>query len=487
MSGSYGNGGNCGQRRGPFQGGIWDGPNPFRSSASRNDGGGGQRPGPFQGGIWDGPNPFRGGEGYRPAQPIPQRGDYDDGYEDQYEYDDEYGAQSPMMGGMRGNGPMFGAPSMGMGGSQDMNGPLGQSFSYSSYQDDDGNIVKEGYGPDGPFRNTERGGGMGGYMPTPMGQGGPPRGMPMSGDMIAGGPRPGPSRSNFDPYAINGRGAGGRPQGQHDPRFAMELEPADMPPAPTPDQEDAQTAADFMATYTQPLAEGGANTPPNAECPICLEPPSAEHPCIQIKDLSPCNHMIGRDCLKEMLMHRPGDRKECPLCRELFLKEDGIWQDSAEFDQLAQGINGGGRQHPAPGGFGGDPAGPCPGPPVGPPRVAPQVPRVTSQTSRNANSGGMANVRVMGDVNPRNSPQQGGMDPGDFDDDPAPDMGPPNNFGGSGQRLGGGPPRPPMAGMYGSGRPMGPFGGGIGYGDPRGGGRRGPFQGGFFDGPNPFR
>ena len=187
-------------------------------------------------------------------------------------------------------------------------------------------------------------------------------------------------------------------------------------------------------------------------------------------------------------MHRPGDRKECALCRELFLKEDGIWQDSAEFDQLAQGINGGGRQHPAPGGLGGAPTGPpCGLPrglPAGPPRGPPHGP--PAQGPRNTNAGGMDIVRGMGDLNFGDGPQQGGMGSGDFDDGPDPDMGPPDDFRGAGQRLGGGHQFPPM-GMFGGGRAMSPFNGGMGYGDPHGSSHRGPFQSGFFDGPNPFR
>jgi hypothetical protein len=51
-----------------------------------------------------------------------------------------------------------------------------------------------------------------------------------------------------------------------------------------------------------------------------------------------------------MLKHEPERKKECPLCRTEWIKEDGIWQDSPEFAALAGGMVPTGR---VPGGRGG--------------------------------------------------------------------------------------------------------------------------------------
>ncbi|KAI4934436.1 hypothetical protein J4E85_002293 [Alternaria conjuncta] len=292
----------------------------------------------FQGGIFGGSNPFRpgggrtGGGGGRPSQPQPNP------------YDD-YNNSPPMMGGMRSPGPMYGG---GMGGP--MTG--GQTHSYSTYQDSDGNRHEEGYGPGGPFSNSVRGG-MG------MGQGPPLQGRPTPGSLLGGrntGPGafssgfwsgPNPFRSNGANGAPNGRS--GPNTGPRDPSFRMEVEPAPMPPSNGLTAENSDLIADFLAEQTQPL--GGPITPPNAECPICLEPPSASH-------------------LAE------------------FLAEDGIWQDSEQFQELGRGgppgygggapIGYGGGMSPRPAGYGG--GGPPQAPPGfgrGAPQMSPQAPRPT--------------------------------------------------------------------------------------------------------------
>ncbi|KAI4671242.1 uncharacterized protein J4E88_009275 [Alternaria novae-zelandiae] len=323
----------------------------------------------FQGGIFGGSNPFRsgggrtGGGGGRPSQPQPNP------YED-------YDNSPPMMGGMRSPGPTYGG---GMG--SPMTG--GQTHSYSTYQDSDGNRHEEGYGPGGPFSNSARGG-MG------MSQGPPPQGRPHPGSLLGGrNTGPGAFSSSFwsGPNPFRSNGANGPPNGRsgpntgpRDPSFRMEVEPAPMPPSNGLTSETSELIADFLAEQTQPL--GGPITPPNAECPICLEPPSASHLCVQIKNIPGCNHLIGRECLKEMLVNRPDDAKKCPICRAEFLAEDGIWQDSEQFQQLGRGGPAGYGGGPPPGYGGGmspRPAGYGGGGPPHAPQMPPQAPRPMPQ------------------------------------------------------------------------------------------------------------
>ncbi|KAG9193482.1 hypothetical protein G6011_03517 [Alternaria panax] len=444
--------------------------------------------GPFQGGIWES-NPFgsrrSGGGGYRPSQP--QRSGYAE--HDPYSYYDEYDSREPMMDGMGGQGPMM---------HQVMGGPMGgNSHSYSSYQDSDGNMHEQGYGPNGPYRNAMHGGqgqpsmGMGGGMPPR----GPPQGRPLPGSLLDGRPtgRPGAFQSSFwtgpNPFRVNGAtgpvngraddGQGSRPDGA----FRHEVEPAAMRQDRGLSQEAAEEMAWFMQERTQPVGDSGS-TAPNAECPICLEPPSASHLCVQIKGIEGCSHLIGRNCLKEMLLNRPDDQKRCPICRAEFLGEDGIWQDSDQFQQLANGQNAG-RRAPPPGpphshggdprqghgGYdGGPPAGLPRGPPVGPPpgygsppqmppsrgagppagsssyggppRAAPlATPRAAPPGLRNAMRGGarVHGVRDVGigtDGEQVSGPPMGGMQGGSPMTD---DRGPPppqSNFNGAGERIG---------------------------------------------------
>jgi hypothetical protein len=398
----------------------------------------GQRRGAFQGGTWGSGNPFRGVGGDRGMRPIqPMRG-YGGGYEDEYGYGEGYGTPGPMpmAGGMRSTGyihgqmpTMMGGMSMGMGGMGSTPYPYG--------------------------------GGMGGSAP-----------MPMSGDMLGEDTRP----------PVNGRNGNHDQGAQLDPRFSRELEPGPLPHDRPLTQDSAETMAEFMQRHTQPISESGANAPPNDDCPICLEPPSAEHLCVQLKDIPGCNHMIGRECLKQMLTRRPDDKKECPLCRATFLAEDGVWQDPAAFDQLALGIGSGGHRPSPAYGLGAGPIGPPRGTPAGyggPPRA---------QAPRNANTGGMGNVRGMDDTNyggtqQQQQPMMGGMVQGGYEGRAEPNMGPADHFGSGGQRLGS---------SYQPGYQQDYYllqGDGIGYGSSSGRGSRrgGAFHGGIWGAGNPFR
>jgi hypothetical protein len=404
-------------------------------------GNGGQRRGVFQGGIWGSGNPFRGvggGGGMRPIQPM--RG-FGEEYEEEYAYDDGYGTPGPMpmAGGMRSTGYIHGQMPTIMGGTS--MGSMGM-----------GGMGSNAY----PY-----GGGMGGSAP-----------MPMSGGMLNEDTR----------LPVNGRNNNRNQGSQPDPRFSTELEPGPLPHDRPPTQDTAETMAEFMQRHTQPISESGANAPPNDDCPICLEPPSAEHLCVQIKDIPGCNHMIGRECLKEMLTRRPDDKKECPLCRATFLAEDGIWQDPAAFDLLANDIGGHGHQPSPDYRFSIGYAGPRRG------TLADFGGTPYAAAPRNANMGGVGNDRGMGDLDYSGAQQQqdamtGGMGQGDYGGRHMPDMGPSNHFDSGGQRFSGGH-QPDYQHDY-----YTPQGGGMGYdGGSRGGQRRGgAFQGGIWGAGNPFR
>jgi hypothetical protein len=87
-----------------------------------------------------------------------------------------------------------------------------------------------------------------------------------------------------------------------------------------------QRAEEFMSSHTDFLSHTDTSDPPNTECPICLEG-ITEHICIKITNVSGCKHMIGLQCLQEMLEHRPDDKKQCPLCRTVWIPGLGHWQD----------------------------------------------------------------------------------------------------------------------------------------------------------------
>ncbi|CAA9962922.1 zf-RING-2 multi-domain protein [Pyrenophora teres f. maculata] len=357
---------------------------------SGNDGG--QRA-PFTGGIWGSSLFRRSGRGGGASHPTPQHanlptlGGY--GYVDE-DYSDNESPFGPMRGGM---GPM-GAYGGG-------NTPLGQSFSHTSYQDSDGNVHEQGYGPGGSYSRSMGPGQM--YM---MSGGAGPAGSSLLGGRRAGGIS-GPFMSAFwmDGNSVRGPNGRGSPAGfsgqerglQPDGAFAFELDPAPLPRDNGLSEDNAMVMAEFMQLHTQPVGERGANAPPNSECPICLEPPSQSHLCVQIKGVPGCNHMIGRDCLEELLIRDSDEKKECPLCRAEFLASNFIEQGSDEWNQLAQGRGGAQSEHAA-----------RRGPRRGPP-------------------GGMSNMRGLGDVGMGG---QGGSRPMARD----PRQG---NLIGSGQRLGG--------------------------------------------------
>ncbi|EDU42487.1 zf-RING-2 multi-domain protein [Pyrenophora tritici-repentis] len=371
-------------------------------------GNGGGRRAPFTGGLW-GSNPFRrSGRGGTTSQPPPQHanlptlGEYGYVGEDHPEGQPSYGAMRPGMGAYDGG-----------------NTPMGPNISHTSYQESDGNVHGYRYRPGGPYSSP-----MHAFQMYLASSGECP---PVGGRFSAylAGDVPGPFMSVFPTGANSVRGLNGRegPIGfsgqerglQPDGAFAFELQPAPLPRDNGLSEENAMVIADFIQQHTQPIGEGGTNAPPNSECPICLEPPSLSHLCVQIKGISGCNHMIGRDCLKELLTHDSDEKKECPLCRAEFLASNYIEQGSDEWNSLAQGRGGPARgSSRMPAGYGGDPFGYAA--PRGPPRGSP---------------GGMSNIRGLDDVG---MDGQGG--------------GPPiargqGNFIGSGQRLGG-----PQSGYY---------------------------------------
>ncbi|KAF1941059.1 hypothetical protein EJ02DRAFT_435096 [Clathrospora elynae] len=318
-------------------------------------GGGGERCGPFQAGIWAAGNPFRGWSGGNGGCRIggdqPIAGGHDRGYSQNYHDEgsfDDYGGQDPTGGGFNGrNGSMGrGGMPMSMGLFGGMNGPMGggTSFSYSYFQDSDGNVHQEGRGSQGSYRNTFRGNQMVGGMRNNLSNGRLPA---EGGEAVLsdfwGGCNP------FSGDGVGMRGLHSPPERglQPDGRFAFEYEPVPLGEDVSPSQDSNQRMANFIQRHTRPVSEGGASSAPNTNCPICLEPPSAIHLCVQIKHIAGCSHLIGRDCLKEMLSRRPDNKKECPLCRAEWIREDGIWQDSEEWQQMAQmNGRGGGRRAP---------------------------------------------------------------------------------------------------------------------------------------------
>ncbi len=52
-----------------------------------------------------------------------------------------------------------------------------------------------------------------------------------------------------------------------------------------------------------------------------------EHVCVQIKGVGDCKHVFGLECLQAYLGRNPESKKECPLCRQEWIPEAGVWQD----------------------------------------------------------------------------------------------------------------------------------------------------------------
>ena len=108
------------------------------------------------------------------------------------------------------------------------------------------------------------------------------------------------------------------------------------PNYPDEEQDSGDRAAKFMAEHTDFLSHADTSEPPNTECPICLEG-IEDHICVKITNIPGCQHLIGMKCLEELLKRNPDEKKECPLCRAQWIKEDGVWQGSEEWNDLAGG------------------------------------------------------------------------------------------------------------------------------------------------------
>jgi len=118
--------------------------------------------------------------------------------------------------------------------------------------------------------------------------------------------------------------------------FPVEFEPHPLPADYQPTESSEQRINNFIARNTGPLTTANTTSTKNTDCPVCMENAVA-HPCVKIKGIQGCEHMIGRDCLKEFLKQRPDDEKTCPLCRAVWLAENGVWQDSDQWsERIAQ-------------------------------------------------------------------------------------------------------------------------------------------------------
>ena len=118
--------------------------------------------------------------------------------------------------------------------------------------------------------------------------------------------------------------------------FPVEFEPHPLPADYQPTESSEQRINNFVARNTEPLTAANTTSTTNTDCPVCMEN-AAAHPCVKIKGIQGCEHMIGRDCLKEFLKQRPDDEKTCPLCRAVWLAENGVWQDSDQWsERIAQ-------------------------------------------------------------------------------------------------------------------------------------------------------
>jgi hypothetical protein len=93
-------------------------------------------------------------------------------------------------------------------------------------------------------------------------------------------------------------------------------------------------AQQFIATHTDFLSHADASDPPNTECPVCLDG-IEDHICVKIISIRGCTHLIGLDCLEKMLDHQPDDKKECPMCRTVWMPENGDWQNDPPLWQRA--------------------------------------------------------------------------------------------------------------------------------------------------------
>lgn len=250
---------------------------------------------------------------------------------------------------------------------------------YSWHNDRNGDVYEESYSPSDTFRSFMHGGSMlGGLGFGPLFRSGPTCDGRMGSGPLAMGPSPhstgsrGPTSQPGNRLGSHRRQTSEAPgpfmddfwqaetlfRSHHRRRpsftgpshglqpnsaFTDEYEPLPLPSdaGAGPSYDSARVMAGFMQRHTQPVSPDTADGAPNAECPICLDPPSARHHCVKIVGVRGCSHLIGRECLREFLMQRAEEKKECPLCRAKWVPEDGIWQDSEEWQQLAQGHRGG--------------------------------------------------------------------------------------------------------------------------------------------------
>jgi hypothetical protein len=85
-------------------------------------------------------------------------------------------------------------------------------------------------------------------------------------------------------------------------------------------------AQQFVTSHTDFLSHADTSDPPNTECPVCLDG-IEDHICVKIVNVRGCKHLIGLECLEKMLNHRSNDKKECPMCRTMWIPEDSAWED----------------------------------------------------------------------------------------------------------------------------------------------------------------
>ncbi|KAF1848049.1 uncharacterized protein K460DRAFT_353082 [Cucurbitaria berberidis CBS 394.84] len=211
---------------------------------------------------------------------------------------------------------------------EDSNGQRGQWYGYSIYHDHNGRHHESGHGPYSPSSPSRRGGRMSGMsLGTPgmrsMGGNSGERGVPrrtlsyeeLNYDSDG-------SSFSFDDdsgsvHYIDRTNSTARTN-----RTARTTRANGTPP-PALSSDRATT---FMEQHTDFLSHGDTTDPPNTECPICLEG-IEEHICVRITGIEGCHHMFGLECLQELLKHQPHKKKECPLCRNEWMPEEGIWQD----------------------------------------------------------------------------------------------------------------------------------------------------------------
>lgn len=90
----------------------------------------------------------------------------------------------------------------------------------------------------------------------------------------------------------------------------------------------------FMDKHIDFLQHSNNSLPANTECPICFEDVKS-HVCVKIIGIEGCNHMIGLECLKEMLAQDPDNQKTCPMCRTEWVSDvNGGVSDAHEWEDF---------------------------------------------------------------------------------------------------------------------------------------------------------